>query len=560
MHVAHARPHAEIEAPPESRASLVLHVGASLEALDAVTGIDLALLDGDHNWYTTTGELERLERAAGGRGAAFPFVLVHNVDWPYGRRDAYREDGSVPAEGRLPSRRGGVLPGVEEPVDEGGHNPHVEHAIAEGGPRNGVLTAVEDFVAAGDPLELTLVPGGHGLAILASPARLKAAPAAAELIASWRTDVFLAEHARWLDRLRVQELLAEHRRHGAQTARRDDDLAARFDELVRSEARLQLRLYDAERDAARLSQEAAGLTAALEAGQAEASVALQACRAEVGATLQREQARYRAELGRSSARLEKLQAEQRRLEAELDAVEAERDALLDELRRLGDDLAAASAAREELASALAAKELLVRAGAREQRRLRETIRIRDAERRRLSTGGQRPVVPTRPAVDAELDALRERLAIREEELAERRHDLSLAVATEAELHARVSDAEDELAERLRAQRAITAEVVRTRTEIVRAERSRSWRVGHALAGVFWLLTFRKPRGSGALRSAVDRLTRIEQELEGTPAAAGGTETAAIEVSGAEQPALPPGEQQAAGAADPARAGTAGESR
>jgi hypothetical protein len=51
------------------------------------------------------------------------------------------------------------------------------NATKEGGPRNGVMTAIEDFAATADePLELTVLPVLHGLALVTPRSRLDANP------------------------------------------------------------------------------------------------------------------------------------------------------------------------------------------------------------------------------------------------------------------------------------------------------------------------------------------------------------------------------------------------
>ena len=72
-----------------------------------------------------------------------------------------------PAEFRQPWRRAGMLPGKSELVDSGGLNPDMANATSEGGERNGVMTAVDDFVAAHPkPIRVVVLPVYFGLAIL----------------------------------------------------------------------------------------------------------------------------------------------------------------------------------------------------------------------------------------------------------------------------------------------------------------------------------------------------------------------------------------------------------
>ena len=72
----------------------------------------MVLIDGDHNWYTVLSELETIERLCDERGQGFPLVLLHDIGWPYGRRDLYYDPASIPEEHRKPYDKKGMLPGV----------------------------------------------------------------------------------------------------------------------------------------------------------------------------------------------------------------------------------------------------------------------------------------------------------------------------------------------------------------------------------------------------------------------------------------------------------------
>lgn len=157
-----------IEAP-----SFVLHRALSHDALPGIARIDLALIDGDHNYHTVRGELQILAANAERDNHPFPVVMLHDVDWPYGRRDSYWDPLAVPLEHQQPSSRKGMRPGQSELVpDGGGLNPQFLNADHEGGARNGVRTAVEDFISA-VAMELTYVhvPCLHGLGILCPASR-----------------------------------------------------------------------------------------------------------------------------------------------------------------------------------------------------------------------------------------------------------------------------------------------------------------------------------------------------------------------------------------------------
>lgn len=149
----------------------VFHKSLSLDALLEVERPDAVLIDGDHNWYTVFHELEMIEKLAGDHG--FPLVMLHDVGWPYGRRDLYYDPATIPEEHRNSFARKGMSPGSAGLVEKGGLNSHLAHAVREGGPRNGVLTAVEDFMEQSEEdFEFRWVPGLHGLGTIA-PRRLE---------------------------------------------------------------------------------------------------------------------------------------------------------------------------------------------------------------------------------------------------------------------------------------------------------------------------------------------------------------------------------------------------
>jgi hypothetical protein len=134
----------------------------SHEALPKVPLADAVVIDGDHNYYTVTGELQLIEqRAAGGR---LPLLLFHDVSWPHARRDHYFAPDQIPAEYRQSYVNSGIYPGDFGVRSDG--LPYVSVAAHEGGPRNGVLTAIEDFLEGREELQLAIVPTFFGLGVL----------------------------------------------------------------------------------------------------------------------------------------------------------------------------------------------------------------------------------------------------------------------------------------------------------------------------------------------------------------------------------------------------------
>jgi Methyltransferase domain len=142
---------------------LELHRRASLDALAEIEPADAVIIDGDHNYFTVSQELRLIAERAG--GGELPLLILHDVGWPHARRDSYYEPERIPEAERQPmAERGGLLPGDPGLVEGGLPLPWV--AVSEGGPRNGVLTALEDFIAERDGLRLTVLPPFFGLGIV----------------------------------------------------------------------------------------------------------------------------------------------------------------------------------------------------------------------------------------------------------------------------------------------------------------------------------------------------------------------------------------------------------
>lgn len=175
-------PQEGLERLDRERPELELIRQTSLDALPNVELADAIVIDGDHNYFTVTRELELIAERAGGGG--LPLLMFHDVSWPHARRDDYFAPEQVPDDFRQPiaGDGSGIFPG--DPGLRDGGVPYPKSAAREGGARNGVLTAVEDFVAARDDLRLVVVPAFFGFGVVWS----RSAPWAdevAELLDPW---------------------------------------------------------------------------------------------------------------------------------------------------------------------------------------------------------------------------------------------------------------------------------------------------------------------------------------------------------------------------------------
>ena len=122
----------------EYRDHFRLYRTLSLNGLSRVEHSDVVLVDGDHNWYTVYHELQLIEKLCRDRRSGFPLVLLHDVGWPYGRRDLYYNPENIPPAYRKPFARKGLHPNSPELLDDGGLNVHLDHAIHESNVQNGV--------------------------------------------------------------------------------------------------------------------------------------------------------------------------------------------------------------------------------------------------------------------------------------------------------------------------------------------------------------------------------------------------------------------------------------
>ncbi|MGE0046089.1 MAG: glycosyltransferase [Hyphomonadaceae bacterium] len=369
----------------------VFHKALSLNALPQIEAPDLVLIDGDHNWWTVHAELTLLARAARTSGRRFPLVLLHDVGWPYGRRDLYYDPEVIPLAYRHPFQQAGMLPGQGALAGKEGLNPHLRNAIYENALKNGVLTAVEDFIAAheAEGFAVRIVPAFHGLGVLTRTAdeseALKTAIAALPTEGPAAAALAMIEAARVQTEIERQTL---HRKRKADAVEHE-----RVRGLLNEEIAGQAEAFAAERAAH--ARELAGLRAGAETVQ----------------TARREEsARLRAALEEAAARhAQELDALNARLEAEQAARRSEKEAAA----RFVEQALAGARAETESALRAASVERDVLAAERNAARvaLAETKESAEAERTHARESAER--------VAAEIAALNRALAQAEAALVER---------------------------------------------------------------------------------------------------------------------------------------------
>lgn len=133
----------------------------ALEGLELLP--DAIIIDGDHNYFTLTQELEKIAEKAG--DGPLPFLLFHDVGWPHERRDTYYAPDRIPEEDRMPLGHNCTLEPGNPGLSDGGL-PYEWASAIEGGPKNGVLTSIEDFMERRGNLTFAAVPVFFGFGLL----------------------------------------------------------------------------------------------------------------------------------------------------------------------------------------------------------------------------------------------------------------------------------------------------------------------------------------------------------------------------------------------------------
>lgn len=255
----------------------VFHEDLSLNTLPSLDGVDAALLDGDHNWYTVYNELKMLEKRSEELSRPFPLVILHDVGWPYGRRDLYYAPETIPPEHQRPYTQKGMHPDSTELLEEGGLNRRLSNAIRENEPRSGVLTAVEDFLSeSNESMDLITLPGLHGLGIII-PSRLKENEKLAEFLETLK---FTDTATRLLERVERDRLEMQIEHFQNRTALRQLE-----NRHGRETERLRRRLADLEKRSAQASSEVDTLTSWIEQLNNGVSLVLNSRRWKLGHTL-----------------------------------------------------------------------------------------------------------------------------------------------------------------------------------------------------------------------------------------------------------------------------------
>lgn len=243
---------------------LIFHFALSLDVLRTIELPDLVLIDGDHNWYTVLHELTLLEHRAVTANTLPPVIALHDIDWPYGRRDLYYNPENLPEAALRPYAYKGLAPERDELVD-GGLNQRLANAELPADSHSGIRGAIEDFLAHSDnPWQFHEIHGQSGLGILVCGNDEPSDPLR-EFLAGIRSVEFLRRRVQTIERARLDtEVHLAQVEHKAakwikkvETAARarESDLQSRLDEVTRLNVDLSKRLIEVNTEIARVKAE-----------------------------------------------------------------------------------------------------------------------------------------------------------------------------------------------------------------------------------------------------------------------------------------------------------------
>lgn len=141
---------------------LTLHEGSSFDWLKEVRSVDFFVIDSEHNYYTLWTELNLVVAHN-----APQVIVLHDVYFPWARRDEYYDPERIPEDYRQPYTDEYAITETEAgPVRADFQWATKYWAKEEGGARNGVLTAVEDFLAQHDEFAFFQVKAVFGFGFL----------------------------------------------------------------------------------------------------------------------------------------------------------------------------------------------------------------------------------------------------------------------------------------------------------------------------------------------------------------------------------------------------------
>lgn len=142
---------------------LKYHNDKCLSVLPNLESFDAIFINDDPNWYTVYNELNIIKKL----NSSFPLVFVCNNKYPHKRRDFYTNPEDIPEEYKNECC-------IDLPIvyEEGSKIKRTMikdgfcHAIYKDTPKNGVLTAIEDFLAENKSLTLLDINPLDGVSLI----------------------------------------------------------------------------------------------------------------------------------------------------------------------------------------------------------------------------------------------------------------------------------------------------------------------------------------------------------------------------------------------------------
>lgn len=137
--------------------------GCSLDILPTLNSFDAIFINDDPNWYTLHSELNLIKK----NNINFPLVFVCNNKYPHKRRDSYSNPKNIPKKFRNDFCDELCIKYIENnDVKHTKIKDKFYHAIYENTPKNGILTAIEDFLKENNNLNILEINPLEGISLI----------------------------------------------------------------------------------------------------------------------------------------------------------------------------------------------------------------------------------------------------------------------------------------------------------------------------------------------------------------------------------------------------------
>ncbi|MGS2720418.1 class I SAM-dependent methyltransferase [Paraglaciecola aestuariivivens] len=163
------KPNEEVETLFNQHSVANLFKGKSLDVITELPSMCAWFIDGDHNWYTVFNELSAIHKTEKSHAEGHSVIFLHDIGFPWAFRDLYYNPNDIPSEYLHPHCwESGVLHDNTAEKNKGFRGMgHFAIATQAGGDKNGVMCAVNDFLAQhSDAYSFYNIPAVFGLGIL----------------------------------------------------------------------------------------------------------------------------------------------------------------------------------------------------------------------------------------------------------------------------------------------------------------------------------------------------------------------------------------------------------